>query len=78
MKHAEADKVTVYLQTNGLCGLKVVDNGRGFDRKEAWQGGGLGLKSMQDRAAQIGGDFSIETAPGQGTTIQVKVGLTDE
>lgn len=78
VKHAEADKVAVYLHTNGLAALKVVDNGRGFDLAKAERAGGFGLKSMQDRVTQIGGNFIIETAPGQGTTIQVEIRQTDE
>ena len=78
VKHAEADKVTVYLQANGIMGLKIVDNGRGFDLNEVEQKGGLGLQSMEERAAQINGKFTIHTAPNQGTTIMVEVKNRDE
>lgn len=78
IKHAEADEVTVYLQANGSIGVKVVDNGRGFDLNEVDQKGGLGLQSMQERAAQIDAHFIIHTAPGEGTTIQVEVKKNDD
>ena len=79
IKHAQADEVTVYLRTSDdLMSLEIVDNGVGFDLAEAEEEGGMGLKIMQDRAAQIDGDFFVKTAPNQGTTIQVEVKKTDE
>jgi len=78
IKHTEADEVTVYLQADGVAGLKVMDNGRGFDLNGVDQKGGLGLQSMQERAAQIDADFTIRTAPGQGTSIQVVVRENNE
>jgi PAS domain S-box-containing protein len=79
IKHAQADELTVYLQaSDGIMGLRVVDNGIGFDIAEARGKGGLGLKTMQERATQINGDFAIETAPNQGATIKVEVKKSDE
>jgi PAS domain S-box-containing protein len=79
IKHAQADEVTVYLYTEGgVSGLKIVDNGIGFDQAETKKDGGLGLQIMQERATQINGDFTIHTAPNQGTTIQVAVKELDE
>ncbi len=79
LKHAQADEVTVYLRANdGIMGLEVVDNGRGFDLTEVRKGGGMGLKSMQDRSGQINGEFDIQTAPNQGTKISVIVKQTHE
>jgi PAS domain S-box-containing protein len=79
LKHAQADEVTVYLRANDrLMVLEVVDNGVGFDPAEVGQDGGLGLKIMRERAAQINGDFSVISAPNQGTIVQVKVKKTDE
>ena len=79
LKHAQADEVTVYLRANdGIMGLEVVDNGRGFDLTEVRENGGMGLKSMQDRSGQINGEFDIQTAPNQGTIISVTVKQTHE
>jgi signal transduction histidine kinase len=79
VKHSEADEVTVYLRAaNGIMGLEIVDNGRGFDLEEADQAGGMGLQTMRERAAQINGRFNIDTAPGQGTSIQVNIDRNDD
>ena len=56
--------------------LEVVDNGRGFDLESVRDGGGMGLGSMQVRAARLGGDLTIESALDQGTSVKVTVQLT--
>jgi signal transduction histidine kinase len=54
--------------------LVVRDNGRGFDPYTDSIGGRhLGLVSMRERAAELGGALELVTAPGQGTTITVVV-----
>ena len=79
LKHAEANEVTVYLQAiNGMMELEVEDDGRGFDLSEAHKKGGLGLRNMQERASQMNGEFTIKTAPNQGTIVKVKVMKSNE
>jgi signal transduction histidine kinase len=53
--------------------LAIVDNGSGFDLAEV--SGGMGLQTMRDRVAQLGGRTRILAAPGQGTEIRVELGL---
>ena len=53
--------------------LKLVDNGRGFDPKEA--GDGNGLASMRRRAEKLGGTIHFESEAGQGTKITITVPL---
>lgn len=78
LKHAEADKVTVYLRDHdGIAVLEIVDNGRGFDLPESERSGGMGLGTMRERAKRIGGQFVINTAPGQGTSVKVEVAKND-
>jgi signal transduction histidine kinase len=56
--------------------LCVSDDGQGFDLEEAYRKSGhMGLKNMQERAAQILGKCRIITARGQGTQIEVRVPL---
>jgi signal transduction histidine kinase len=52
--------------------LTVRDSGEGFDQNEI-QEPGLGLISMQERAKLIGGELSIESDLGEGTTVKVVV-----
>lgn len=74
-KHAQATEVGLSLrQDDGQLELVVEDNGRGFDTGAAFPGH-LGLHSMRERAAQVGGAFHIESAPGRGTRISVRIPL---
>ncbi|HEX9116114.1 MAG TPA: GAF domain-containing protein [Anaerolineae bacterium] len=70
LKHAAATVVTVRLAVNESCAtLEVSDNGRGFNLASAGDCGGLGLNSMRERAGQVGGTLTIETATGRGTLV---------
>jgi signal transduction histidine kinase len=68
--------VTIRLTLDGGRLLRVVvsDDGCGFD--PAARGDGLGLVSIAGRVAQVGGSWSIESAPGAGTTVGVALPLT--
>ncbi len=70
-KYAEADKVFISLQLeNGWVMLQVKDDGIGFDAGKP--GVGNGLKNMRQRALLLKGLFSITSAPGNGTSIELK------
>ena len=56
--------------------LTVQDSGAGFDPGEAMRGRGLGLTSMRERLGLVGGQLSIHSELGRGTTIQARVPLT--
>ncbi len=74
LKHARAQTVTVHLhQEKGYTCLQICDDGIGFERQSAKPSGGLGLRGMAERVAQLGGALAITSHPGQGTTIQVEV-----
>ncbi len=76
--HARSRHVMVSLKPQG-AGMQLVikDDGIGFipDHPPARPKGkgGLGLLSMRERAAALGGAFEIKSAPGQGTTIQAQI-----
>jgi signal transduction histidine kinase len=72
LKHALASEVIVYLDTSDSeqVMLRIEDNGRGFDLEAAAQSDGMGLTSMQERAENFGGEVRIQSAPGQGTTVE--------
>jgi len=59
--------------------IRIEDDGVGFDALELTltpdSGRGLGLIGMQERVELVGGSFDIDTAPGQGTRIQIEVPL---
>jgi two-component system sensor histidine kinase UhpB len=73
-KHARADRVDVVLERGAEhLSLIVEDNGVGFDPSTVETAGhGLGLIGMRERAALVGANLQIESAPGRGTTIIVR------
>lgn len=79
-KHSAAESVSVILEVrNADVVLIVEDNGRGFEPDEVGPadetGRGLGIIGMRERAAIVGGKIEIESSPGRGTTIFVRVPL---
>jgi signal transduction histidine kinase len=75
-RHAQAEKVTVCLAfKNGVWSLSVSDDGLGFIPKPG-EPGDIGLVGMRERAQNLGGRFSVTSAPGQGTRIDVAIPAT--
>jgi two-component system CheB/CheR fusion protein len=74
-KHAEASRADVLLEyRNRFVVLVIEDNGKGFEASEKMNlESGIGLISMRERAALIGGTLEIESSPNKGTTIFVRV-----
>jgi signal transduction histidine kinase len=74
LKHARASKIVLSVRmVDKSVILEVADDGQGFDQAEVQVKGGLGLISMQERAEKIGGQLDIDSAPGEGTRVSVKV-----
>jgi signal transduction histidine kinase len=75
VKHARATRISLRLHAQGgIITLEVHDDGVGFDPQGEYPGH-LGLRSMRERAAQIGAALEIESAPGRSTQVQVRVYL---
>jgi len=72
-RHANAAtcRITLRIAQGGLV-VEVDDDGAGVDAT-ATDGPGLGLRNLKDRAAAIGGELSITSAPGEGTTVRLFV-----
>jgi signal transduction histidine kinase len=78
-RYSEASDVALQLKAmNGSLELTVNDNGRGFNPEEINRDEQLGLKGMQERAAIVGGDLEVESNPGEGTTIKLRIEDTYE
>ncbi|MCQ6556703.1 GAF domain-containing sensor histidine kinase [Streptomyces sp. C10-9-1] len=75
LRHSGAGRVDVALARRGRGAvLSVHDDGRGFDPGAVRRAGRhLGLVSMRDRAGGVGGALTVESAPGEGTTIEMEV-----
>ena len=76
-RHAEATSGGVHLTTNPeSLSVVIEDNGVGFDVADVERPGkrrGLGLLSIRERAAGLGGTVRIESAPGEGSRIEVEL-----
>jgi two-component system, NarL family, sensor histidine kinase UhpB len=72
-RHSGATRVEVGLRRrrDGGVELSVADDGRGFAFEESERG--LGLGGMRERALLIGGELTIESRPGAGTTVRLTV-----
>lgn len=73
LKHAQASHIALHLWTApGRIGLRIRDDGVGFDPLAGPGRNSFGLAGMQERCDQLGWRLSIESAPAAGTTIQVE------
>jgi two-component system sensor histidine kinase UhpB len=80
LRHAQARNVWVELgQDDGAVELVVRDDGVGFDpeaaRRRAARGESFGLLGIQERIALLGGQLVIESEPGHGTTLGIRLPL---
>ncbi|MBN1265583.1 MAG: sensor histidine kinase [Anaerolineales bacterium] len=77
-RHARAGRVNLYLGqrlSGGPMTLEITDDGQGFDRSEVRDG--MGLSNIRQRVLTLGGELSIESLPGEGTTLRVVLPLTE-
>ena len=81
LRHARARNAVVCLRVNGELQVEIRDDGLGFPDKnmglQPRSEGGLGLSSMHERAAELGGRCNILSVPGQGTIIQVALPIKE-
>lgn len=80
-KHADAQHVRITFEIdNGQAQVTIEDDGCGFDLDQTSSNGGrhFGLRIMQDRAKEIGGNIRVQSNPEQGTTVQVQAPLGRE
>lgn len=79
VKHAEAQRVFIRLRTAASGGdpvieLLVRDDGRGFDPDQPGRARrGLGLAGIRERVASLHGRFQLDTRPGQGVAIEIRI-----
>ncbi len=78
-KHAEATQVEVTLErSEATMILTVRDNGRGFTPSGPRKQGSYGLVGLRERAYLLGGDIRVESAPGQGTFIEMRLPINQD
>lgn len=70
-----ADQSVTIRQGKGSLVVEISDNGTGFEVHVAGKDGHLGLTGMRERVELLGGTFTLETAPGQGTKVRATIPL---
>jgi signal transduction histidine kinase len=75
LKHAEPEEVTVRFEySEPILRVSVADDGKGFDVESVMIAStGLGLRSIHERVALIGGKIELSSSPGKGTRVSVEV-----
>lgn len=73
--HSGASQVSVELVDGPPLRLRIRDDGEGFDPADVADrpGGGFGLTSMRERAAELGASLEIDASPGRGTRVEVEL-----
>jgi signal transduction histidine kinase/ligand-binding sensor domain-containing protein len=79
LKHSGATEVALNIVVDaGELALTLRDNGRGFTLdEETLRCAGLGLQGIAERVRILGGRHAIKSAPGQGTTVMLRIALKD-
>ena len=73
-KHSGAENVRVELKAEGDdLVVEVEDDGQGFEPDTI--SAGVGLRSMRERAAVLGGKLEVESEPGRGTRVRLRTPL---
>jgi glucose-6-phosphate-specific signal transduction histidine kinase len=82
-KHAQATSVAISLvraaggeHNGGEIRFSFEDNGRGFDPGQRRQG--LGLVGLRERVEALGGNFDLQSAPGQGARVRASIPVRDK
>lgn len=78
IRHADASKVSISLHDRGdAVELRISDDGRGFDvsslASDSERGQGTGLLIMKERLELVGGNCSVDSQPGKGTTVVARL-----
>ncbi len=72
VKHSQASQASLNLHLKQPLWIEVEDRGQGFDLPRALAGNSMGLKSMYERAAEIGWALNVSSSPGSGTRVRLE------
>lgn len=76
LKHSEASRVTLEIgQQEGALHIRYADDGKGMETDTVLSSDRLGIRGISERILMLGGDVSIQSAPGQGTRVRCSVPL---
>jgi signal transduction histidine kinase len=78
LRHAAASTVSLVLELHeGVLQVIIEDDGRGFDVEAVAGQGRLGLPGIAERLAVVGGTLSIDSSPGAGTTLYIRIPVAE-
>ena len=78
-RYAQATEVDVRIEwVDGILEMDIRDNGVGFDNAEVRKRKTFGLMGMRERALQFGGESRIDSEPGAGTAVRIRIPCTRE
>lgn len=73
-RHSGASYIEVFVeQMDNLFCLTITDNGKGFDMEQIKYKNTLGLLGMSERVRMMNGELAIQSSPGKGTVVIIKV-----
>lgn len=82
VRHAQATRVEIVIsKMPGAIRMQISDNGKSFHVEEIFHKGKhkrLGLVGMRERIEMVGGNLTIESAPGAGTTVRAEIPFNPE
>ncbi|MFK8028683.1 MAG: histidine kinase [Gammaproteobacteria bacterium] len=83
MRHSQSEEIHISMRSmNQMLELVVEDFGRGFDAETAMRGssttGSVGLESMQQRVALVGGEFNLASMEGRGSRVRVRIPINQQ
>ncbi len=74
IKHSEAKRVNIQIEDNKDIEILYYDDGKGFDVVEKLKSGkGAGLMNLSTRVQSLGGLYNIDSKPGKGTKVHIKL-----
>jgi len=77
LKHAQTNKVKVFFRCRDKhLEMKIVDKGVGFDPALS-NSGGMGMRTMRERAELLGGQLSVTSSPGHGTSVSFRAEIKE-
>lgn len=78
VKHAAPSEIRLRIgREDNKLRITVADDGKGFDLDYAQARGGNGLGNLRQRMAECGGSCSIDSVPGRGTVVDIRLPLPD-
>jgi signal transduction histidine kinase len=81
-RHAQASRVAVTIEKRAdFVQMSIKDDGKSFEVERMWRdkkNKRLGMLGMRERVQMIGGDFTVESSPGNGTTVRTRIPFKSE